>query len=294
VRLTILVALLCLILIVPSPAARSASSGSNAGIAWADDGVFASNTDGSGVRRLVPSVADQHFGPAWSPDGDALVFSGRNSDSVDVHLYDAATETRRVLDFSGRWTAPRSARVFSYLLDAAWSPDGTHLAFSDWSTPLSSTIRVAPLDTRRLRSVTTSHSGTDSNPAWSPDGAAIAFERRRSARAAPAIMLVRPDGRGLRRLTSGTSPSWSPDGRRLVLAWGDAIYRIDRDGSSRVRLARGLNARGAGLQPRWSPDGRKILYLSTRGIWTMDLDGTGRARIVHGPLVSGAGWRPGS
>lgn len=288
-----LVLLLGLVALVPSPTARSASAGFNAGIAWSEYGIFTANVDGSGVRRLVAGVADQHFGPAWSPDGDQLVFSGRNSDNVDVHLVDGATGTRRVLQFSGRWVEPRSPRTFSYLLDASWSPDGTHLAFSDWSSPARARIRVAPLDTRRLRSVTKNRTGTDSNPAWSPDGAAIAFERRRTEGGRPAIMLVRPDGSGVRRLTSGASPSWSPDGRRLVFAWGNAIYRIDRDGSSRVRLARGLNARGAGLQPRWSPDGRKILYLSIRGIWTMDADGTARTRIVRArETVGGAGWRP--
>ena len=277
-----------------SPAAGSAHQAAyNAGIAWSADGVYIAEADGSGARRVVPEVADQHFGPAWSPDGDELVFSGRNSDSVDVYLVAAATGERRVLSLRGRWVSPRRGRVFSYLLEPTWAPDGRHIAFSDSWTPVSSKIRIASLETGRLRSLTSPRRGSsDSSPAWSQNGRTIALVRQRPG-ASPAIMLVGADGRGLRRLTSGAAPSWSPDGRRLVVAWGDAIFRIDVDGSNRVRLARGLNARGAGLQPRWSPDGRKILYLSQRGIWTMDADGTNRARIVHGPLVSGADWRPG-
>jgi Tol biopolymer transport system component len=277
-----------------SPAAGSAhQAASNAGIAWSADGVFIAEADGSEVRRVVPDVADQHFGPAWSPDGDELVFSGRNSDSVDVYLVAAATGERRVLSLRGRWASPRRGRVFSYLLEPTWDPDGRQIAFSDSWTPVSSTIRIASLATRRLRTLTRPRPGSsDSSPAWSPHGRTIALVRQRPG-AAPAIMLVGAHGRGLRRLAPGVAPSWSPDGRRLVFAWGDAIFRIDVDGSSRVCLARGLNARGADLQPRWSPDGRKILYLSPRGIWTMDADGTNRARIVHGPRVSGADWRPG-
>ena len=242
-----LAVLLGLVAFVPSPAAHSAGSGFNAGIVWADYGVFTADIDGSGVRRLVPEIADQLYDPAWSPNGDALVFSARNSDSVDVWLVDPASLARRVVQFKGRWVAPRRGRVFSYLLEAAWSPDGAQLAFSDSSTPLDSTIRVAALDTRRLRSVTKPGKGTDSAPAWSPEGRTIAFERRRAPSWVPVILVVRPDGRGLRRLTRGASPSWSPDGRRLVFAWGNAIYRVEADGSSRVRLARGLPARGSNL-----------------------------------------------
>lgn len=277
-----------------SPAAGSAHPAAyNAGIAWSADGVYTAEADGSGIWRVVPAIADQHFGPAWSPNGDVLVFSGRNSDSVDVYLVAAATGERRVLSLRGRWASPRRGRVFSYLLEPTWAPDGRQIAFSDSWTPVSSKIRIASLETGRLRTLTSPRrASSDSSPAWSPGGRTIALVRQRSG-ASPTIMLVATDGRGLRRLTSGVSPSWSPDGRRLVFAWGNAIFRVDVDGSDRVRLARGLTARGADLQPRWSPDGRKILYLSPRGIWTMDADGRNRARIVHGPLVSGADWRPG-
>jgi Tol biopolymer transport system component len=292
-RATLCAAGLCLAVLL-SPAAGSARQATyNAGIAWSADGVYIAEADGSGARRVVPEVADQHFGPAWSPSGDELVFSARNSDSVDVYLVAAATGERRVLSLRGRWVSPRRGRVFSYLLEPTWAPDGRQIAFSDSWTPVSSKIRIASLGAGRLRTLTSPRRGSsDSSPAWSPHGRTIALVRQRP-RASPAIMLVGADGRGLRRLTSGLSPSWSPDGRRLVFAWGDAIFRVDVDGSNRVRVARRLNARGADLQPRWSPDGRKILYLSPRGIWTMDTDGTNRARIVHGPLVSGADWRPG-
>jgi Tol biopolymer transport system component len=290
-RLATCAAGICLAVLL-SPAAGSAAS-TGAEVVWAADGVFAASADGSGARRLVPAVADQHFDPAWSPDGETLAFSGRISDQADLYVYESASASYRVLRVSGRWVSPRRGRTFSYLLEPSWAPDGQRLAISDSSTTVQSTIKVVSLGDRRLRPVTQPSPGrSDASPAWSPRGDTIAFVRRHWKRWVPVILVVMPDGSGLRRLTRGTSPSWSPDGRRLVFAWGSSIYRVDADGSNRIRLARGLNARGDALQPRWSPDGRSILYLSTRGLWTMDADGTDRRRIVHGPLVGGAGWRP--
>ena len=279
-----------------SGSARSVSS-TDAEIVWAAHGIFAAYADGCVFLQLVPEVADQHLHPAWSPDGDTLVFSGRNSDQADLYAYDEASATYRVLAVHRRWTSPARGRVFSYLLGATWAPDGQQLALSDSWTPIESTIKIVSLYDRRLRVVTAPHrSRSDSSPAWSPRGEAIAFVRRHWKRWVPVILLVHPDGSGLRRLTRGTSPSWSPDGRRLVLAWGDSIYRIDADGSSRVRLASDLSLRGDALQPRWSPDGQRILYVAgPRAIVTMDVDGTDRVRVrlPQTDAVGGVAWRRG-
>lgn len=289
---------LCLAVLL-SPAAGSARPdvSSRAEIVWVERGVFAAEGDGSGARRLVPGVADQHFDPAWSLDGRTLVFSGRNSDQADLYVYDAASGTHQVLAVGRRWVEPRRGRTFSYLLQATWAPDGRRLALTDYSTPETSRVKLLSLADRRLRSLTTPPGATsDSLPAWSPRGDTIAFVRRDVRRWVPAILLVRPDGRGLRRLTRGTSPSWSPDGRRLVFAWGHAIYRVDADGSNRVRLARELTLGGDALQPRWSPDGRRILYVAgPRAIVIMSADGSDRVRVrlPRTEAVGGVAWRPG-
>lgn len=283
--------------------AVSAGASFNAGIVWAEatEGVYAANVDGSGVRQLVPRIADGHHDPAWSPSGDRLVFSTRVSDSVELLMLRPAAGTRRVLALKGRWRWPRQGRNFSYVLESTWAPDEQHLAVSDSRNPVNSTIRIVSLRAGRLLRPLTSPNDrlADSLPAWSPDGRTIAFVRQRVkpnlVYGPAAIFLIRPDGRGLRRLARGTSPSWSPDGRHLVYAKGDGIYRIGADGSGRMRIAGGLvGGRGSVLQPRWSPDGRKILYVTRPGgIWIMDDDGSDRVRVIRRPVISGVGWQPG-
>ena len=61
---------------------------------------------------------------------------------------------------------------------------------------------------------------TDTTPAWSPDGRLIAFASDRAGPFNTEIYVMRPDGRGVRRLTrtaggdavlgDDSTPAWSP------------------------------------------------------------------------------------
>jgi TolB protein len=118
----------------------------------------------------------------------------------------------------------------------------------------------------------------DTEPAWSPDGRRLAFVRDET------IYVVRADGSGVRRLTTGASPAWAPDGERLVLAKrtgrGADLYVIRSDGSRLRRLTRTAAAES---EPEWSPDGRSIAFVRAARagshIYVMRPDG-GRARRV--------------
>jgi len=275
----------------------SANGAQNAAITWASgDEVRGANVDGSGRYVLVPSIADGEGDPAWTRDGHALAFYGRNSDDVRIHIRWPGTHRERVLRPDYR-SPPFPRRIYAYILEPAWSPDATRIAVSDSWSGYSATIRIVSITTSKWTSVTKPRRNVeDLDPAWSPDGRTIAFARRANG-SKPALYLVHPDGRALRRLMKGRSPSWSPDGKHLAFVLRGSVYEIRTGGAGRKRVLRGLR----NPVVRWSPDGRRLLYTSgsTYGakpgdVWTADVDGTHRRRILHGVTMEGIAWRPGS
>jgi TolB protein len=123
------------------------------------------------------------------------------------------------------------------------------------------------------------------------------------------VWLVRADGQGLRRLTSGRShrgPTWSPDGRGLAFTGGDR-----RGGIQIASLESGM-VRRVPLSPRlgrpdvvaWSPRRDELAFdaisetraIPARTVATVRLDGSGLRRLAAHPfgsiVDSGPVWSP--
>ena len=123
------------------------------------------------------------------------------------------------------------------------------------------------------------------------------------------LFSVRPDGRGLKRLTRASDndvqPVWAPDRRRLVALRGSGLVVRRRNGavirSIPVRVGTSTS------EPRWSPNGRWISYLVERcedpndprgwwsqpgcaDLWIVGADGSRRRRLVEARVdtVSGS------
>jgi Tol biopolymer transport system component len=132
--------------------------------------------------------------------------------------------------------------------------------------------------------------------AWSPDAKRIAY----IVPADGSLWLVRPNGRGRRRLLAGSITlassdlSWSPNGRKIAITStgafnscaGKQIYVVPIDGAAR-RKVRGASP--ACDVFAWSPRGNLIAYSDTdgHGFWVVHPDGSGRRRVSS---QGGAGW----
>ncbi len=91
--------------------------------------------------------------------------------------------------------------------------------------------------------------GLDSEPDWSPDRRRIAFVRQDAKGASSSLFVVRRDGGGLLRLTSGSQvvamPAWSGDGRRIAYAAGPLdggsfdIWVVPLEGGRPTLVAKG-------------------------------------------------------
>jgi Tol biopolymer transport system component len=153
-----------------------------------------------------------------------------------------------------------------------------------WITLLLALLPVACTEYPKYVSFST----VDCDPDWSPDGRFIAFASTRED-GSTGIYVVRPDGRGLRRLFSGTASQvdWSPDGRRIAFVGVDGIYVMRSDG--RRRPMRILRGREFSL-PAWTPDGHTLAVVKderdlTTAIYVVRLDGGGLRRLLP-PLLA--------
>jgi hypothetical protein len=163
--------------------------------------VFVMDADGSHLRRLTN---DRHVDewPAWSPDGRSIVFDSNRAGTYDLYIVrsDGRGRTRRLTADSADDRYPR------------WFPDGKQLVFeSDRGGRFGLHTLALGAPERPVRPLTGGR-GDDFGPAVSRDGRWIAFISDRDGN--DQLYVVRRDGTGLARLTSGMADrgaaSWSP------------------------------------------------------------------------------------
>ena len=93
------------------------------------------------------------------------------------------------------------------------------------------------------------------------------------------LLLVRPNGSGRRRLSSGASPAWSPDGRLIAFERKTGIWLIPPNGGQPRRVA------PSGSCPSWAPGGKRLAFVTAHypaggTLWIVNRDGSGRRRIA--------------
>ena len=168
--------------------------------------VFESANRGLDDRKVRMGLAGA-FQPAWSPDGEWIVFG------LGTWFGERARETAAL------WRVRRDGTGEEVLTDGkmhsgfpSYSADGKEIVFRVWSEKEKG-LRVLNLETRQVRVLTT---GAYNQPGWSPDGRRIVFTRRLEDGNFD-IFTIQPDGTGLFRCTDHQSGDghavWTADGR---------------------------------------------------------------------------------
>ena len=182
--------------------------------------------------------------------------------------------------------------------DGAWSPDGTHLLFTQEFDQSPSQLVIVNADGRKPVVLRT---GDVSSPTWSPDGRRVAFISSSWPKGADDwvsdVFVVDRDGSGLTQITR--TPEDEAD-----LAWSDTgslAFRRSRDRSDAETYEvwtmlpdgsnlRRLTAEGQqGAAPDWAPGGDRLAFVRDGAVWTMSAAGTDATQLAGGHSPT---WAP--
>lgn len=158
-------------------------------------------------------------------------------------------------------------------IDAAWSPDGAHIAVSVVEG-MGLDVVVVGVDGADPVNLTVDEDGLALEPSWSPDGQRLVY----ASHGEPGVLTTMAhDGTDKQRIVlsgsfdAAVSPRWSPDGER-ILFWGitadtddRGLFTVEVDGGGVTPVAVESEHPDVGqVNPGdWSPDGAAVVFSAT-------------------------------
>jgi len=251
-------------------------------------------------RQLVPlaSLAGKEIAPTFSPDGSQVAFAW-NEGTDAGHLFDLYVKSLgserllRLTHHPAKW------------MNAAWSPDGSTIAFVRESDQGSGIFAVPALGGAERTIVPGGVAFGFSQISWSPNGRQLAYSGYSPD--TPKINIVSLDSGTTHPLSpapaclEAADPAFSPDGGQLALICisSSAVYSVYvvRLPSGPVREVAKMMGQPQGLS--WAADGTGLIVSNDPGdggeLWHLTLQGE-REQLPFGedgstPTVAARGGR---
>ena len=273
-----------------------------------DDEIFTAMEDGT-IKQLTRNKA-QDIEPAWSPDGNQIVWFTQRQD------LGAETFNMMIMDADGTNEANLTPDInISLTSQPTFSPDGTLIAFSSRGAlpnGINNNVAIIKFAEGVKRQEWELYNLTvwgaqladplnvqDRFQVWSPDGTQIAWQTRRTGNFdiwVTDVINDEPDKqeKTQKNLTTGKDarkddghPRFSPDGTKILFHSkrdGDwEIYIMDsRMEENIVQLS---NNEKTDKNAEWSRKGAKIVFESKRDgnneIYVMDADGNNPVNLTN-------------
>jgi Tol biopolymer transport system component len=246
----------------------------------------------TGERTVAVGGPTLDTAPMFSHDGTRLAFLRETDGGRSLWMADSDGSNPRQL----------AAGLTLDASPADWAPDGSLIALNDVIDGRPS-ITIVPTDgtgTAKTLDLGMPVEGAMFRP---PDGSEILY--RGTAPSGFGLYAVRPDGTGVRKLTTSNGMNewdalffeWSPDGKQVAYQWreGDGdmlLYVLPAEGGTPRSIS---TIESVGVQ--WSPDGKTIAFideddLGARHVHVVAADGSGS--VFQGPtrVFGDLQWTP--
>ena len=280
----------------PTPAATSVGGGGGQ-IAFASERaglpqIFLVDVNGENLVQLT-TLTDGACQPAWSPDGDRLLFTSpcrqKSNEYSNAAIY--------VMNADGSGVGPLISLIGG-VYDPAWSRSGIAFTYLETGQP---SLWMAESDGSAPRKITIG-TARDRQANWSPGEDKLVLMNTSRA-GSPTLFWVFSDGSfdgsnpdQVTRDQVSSRPAWSPLGDLVAYTSNQHIWVVNWDsvGFGSVRIS----DKGPNDGSSWSPDGQWIAFETWRDaanhdIYMMTPNGAQPTRITsHTASDYHPAWRP--
>jgi len=227
-------------------------------------------------------VSDQR--PAWSPDGQTIVFDSNRAGNRDLWYVSSSGGTPTQLTFNKKFDG-----------QPEWHPDGSRVVFSAVANAGSDLYTKAMPPPSATLSLLIDPSSADRYPEYRPDGLQVVIDKASDIYVMPAgggtptVLVTNPANEG--------HPAYSPDG--LWVAYNSDrmgsvdVWVIPTAGGTEIQMT---TAPGLDGTADWSPDGQWLAFHSDRdgqaAIWAMPWNGGAGGAAIKLSDGNGADTQP--